>query len=433
MLLLSTMAGASQAIYMNKKVLPTVVVPGMYNYAEKAELSGDAKEDEVIRDSSGTVIRSTAGLMRRDPLPASLLATEDVETKRDLYVKVGDSLCDGGGGLWKRYEVNSVIPGSYGYCAPFCDAKEECIGFDVGLTGCNLYTQKAVALGTWPNVHFNGADPFDGENSHNDYPASPLDLTAGDTDFGKDKKFKCYRKTYYRPVQSFYRKIGFGPCDGGGEWKRYKKNEKKSEVECEHTCNIRDECVGFDTHSGECHLYTQKAMYGLWPGVDTTPLAGAGDRADKFPPTPYDLTVTDGASSDTACWGKTHWVNLASYYTTLGQQTCEGGGLWKHYKADAGTTLDECKGLCDEKTECVGLDFTGTSDECRLFTSGEPGAWTGVSGTLQDGTGHHATHFAPTAFSLSAKEDAAVDGSFCLAKTHTQPPANAQTVLVTGR
>lgn len=393
-------------------------------------------EPSVVPRRASVVIQSSALLRREEKevaKPGSLLATEETsESNRELYVKVGNSLCDGGG-LWRRYELNTVVPGSYAFCAQACDAKGECVGFDAGNTGCNLYTQKAVAVGTWPNVRFNGVAAFTGEGDHDAYPQRPEDLMAGETQFGTDQDFKCYRKTYWKPANSYYWKIGDGTCSGGGLWKRYKVDNGDYET-CEDTCNQRDECIGFDvgtwagaTDAASCFLYTQKAVVGAWPGVYGAPLDGAGDH-NKWATKPSDLSAgtiaSYDANSNAKCYGKTHWVSLDQYYMSLGDQLCTGGGLWKHYKITGGKTLKHCKHKCDGKAECIGLDFTDT--ECRLYTSKEVAAdtWEGVefdsSGAFAGADDHD--RFAPHANSLSiGAEDAPAAGSKCLMRTHPEP------------
>merc|ERR1719408_936712 len=233
------------------------------------------------------------------------------------YVLVGDSRCNGGG-LWKRYELTSVTPGQYSFCAASCNEKDECVGFDVGHTGCNLYTQKAVAIGTWPGVHFNAGEAFAGEGDHDAFPRQPSDLTVVESTEGANQLYKCYRKTFYKPADSYYWLIGNGTCSGGGgAWKRYRLTPG-NHAACEHACNLRDECIGFDVGTWKveesvlqvhlnpfnsaaktttgCFMYTQKAVHSLWPGVEAgTPLAGDGSH-DAFAANPNKLS--SGSSSD---------------------------------------------------------------------------------------------------------------------------------------
>lgn len=381
-------------------------------------------------------------------LQASLLAEGEVGaraegSRRDLYVLIGSNLCDGGG-LWKRYELNAVTPGKYEFCAAACDAKDECVGFDVGNTGCNLYTQKAVAIGTWQLVRFNNGEAFAGEGAHDAYPQTPLDLTVGNTDFGANENFQCYRKTYYKPPDSYFWLIGNGTCSGGGLWKRYELSPGNYSA-CENACNLRDECIGFDvgtwsspgstmqvhkdnhttpSTSTGCFLYTQKALFGTWPGVGiASPQSGEGEH-DAFPATPFDLSVGSHASynvgNQTQCFGKTHWVSLKSYYYPLGKNLCSGGGLWKHYKTTGGSVAD-CQDKCDMQDSCVGLDFTKGGD-CRLYTSAEVagGSWAGVTfdgAGAFSGSGDHDS-FPPSPFSLVPEFGDAEDGKHCFARTH---------------
>lgn len=380
---------------------------------------------KVSPHSSGATPETS--LMRRED-KASLLEQEEVsKSKRDLYVLIGDNVCDGGG-AWKRYKLNAVTPGRYQYCAAACDEKDECIGFDKGLTGCNLYTQKAVAVGTWPNVKFDGVAAFAGEGDHDKFPETPYDLSPGTTPFGTKNKFQCFRKTYYKPANSYYWKVGSGTCSGeGGFWKRYsmKPGDYNS---CSNACNQRDECIGFDhgtwesakggEHEKGCFLYTQKKVVGDWPGVDKEPVEGQ-DEHKGFPATPMHLKAghvsTFDKDGDAKCWAKTHWVSLASYYMELGKSGCTGSGLWKHYKM-TGSNANKCKKKCDEKAECIGLDVVGGN--CRLFTKSEVTGWEGVEATAAAGEGAH-NAFAPNAFSLSPDTAKTEAGSLCLAKTHT--------------
>lgn len=415
----------------------------------------DAQDSSsVVIDSNGDLAKSAPALVRRqEPLnrAEALIKVAEMEDKmaedQDLYVLIGDNLCSGGG-LWKRYELNAITPGEYSFCSASCNSKEECVGFDVGTTGCNLYTQKAVAIGTWPNVQFNVVEAFAGQGDHDAFPKSPSDLTLGDSQHGRDELYKCYRKTYYNPSDSYYWLIGNGTCSGGGAWKRYKMTPGTYET-CEHACNLRDECIGFDQGTWEvqesvlqvdkgsftstlqtttgCFMYTQKPVYGNWPGVEfSSPLDGEGSRQEKHPTTPNELMAGSESSmaaynvnNETRCFGKTHWVNLEQYYMELGQQTCEGGGEWKHYKMDT-ADVKHCKDKCDEKDECVGLDHD--DGKCRLYTNAalSSGSWTGVTFDGSDafaGSGDH-DKYAPTPFSLSPSTEAADSSKSCLAKTH---------------
>lgn len=429
------------------------------------------KASEVVMDSNGAM-KAAPSLVRRQDDTASVVP-EDLEewpklaeallaervvgesegkTKSkgaDLYVLTGNNICNGGGGLWKRYELNAVTPGRYDYCASACDSKGECVGFDVGRTGCNMYTQKAVAVGTWPSVRFKNAGPFAGEGAHDAFPQTPFALTAGNTKFGKDEMFKCYRKTFYKPADSYYWLIGGHTCSGGGLWKRYKMTPGNY-ASCANACNQRDECIGFDAGTWAvsddttqvyqenfqtkllttpgCFMYTQKPVHGTWPGVQAiTSEDGEGDH-DAYPATPHDLAVGYRArfevGNQTKCYGKTHFVNLAQYYMQLGQTLCSGGGRWKHYKKSGGT-LDACKSTCDSKDECVGLDFVKGGD-CRLYThvAIPPTSWEGVT---FDGSGPFAGEkdhdkFPPTPFSLTAEKGKPSHTKHCLAKTHFETP-----------
>lgn len=391
--------------------------------------------------------------MRKDKAQSGMKITTEYQagngqTPADRYVLIGDNTCSGGG-FWKRYQMNTVTPGSYSYCSQACDGKEECIGFDVGTTGCNLYTQKAVAIGTWPGVQFNVDEAFAGAGDHDAFPQTPYDLTLGTSAVATDELYKCYRKTFYKPADSYYWLVGSGTCSGGGAWKRYKMGDALGGTyhDCENACNLRDECIGFDVGTWDmgdtvvqqhlssmltiqnnktsCFFYAQKPVTGTWPGVQIgSTIAGTGEH-DDFPPTPYDLSVVNMDSTmsgynvggNTLCYGKTHWVELESYYMELGKATCVG---WKHYKASAADTKDKCKKKCDEKDECVGVDWDGS--ECRLFTSiaVASGSWTDVT---MDGSGAFAgvagkDFFAPTPFTLSPDTAAAGETKSCLAKTH---------------
>lgn len=420
----------------------------------------------MVMDSRGALAKSQATLMRRqqdkeEPSTAALLSqgAASEATQPDMFVLVGRKKCDGGG-LWKRYELTTVVPGRYEYCAAACSAKDECVGFDVGATGCNLFTSKAVALGTWPSVKFNNAAPFAGQGDHDAFPQSPLDLTAGTDD---NEVFQCFRKTYYSPPTSYFWLIGTGTCSGGGLWKRYQVSPG-DKASCENACNQRDECIGFDvgtwsvtdntqqvnqdnfvtnlvTTTG-CNMYTQKAVYGTWPLVQDGPglLDGEGEH-NKFPATPFELQtghvakyeVGDHSSNETKCFGKTHWVSLDQYYMLLGNDLCDGDGTWKHYKL-AGASLDDCKYKCDMRDECVGLDHCdsdkGTCTEgtmCRLYTheaipvsTNWPGAGTSVSA----GTGNH-DKYPLTPFLLTTNQVASDSTDYskhCFAKTHFETP-----------
>lgn len=429
-LLLATATSVSQAVQADIKPHwhasePRVVIPGEYEYKEKAIIEEDSAEKKSV-------------IMRKESLESGSL----LEDKRDLYVKVGNNLCDGDGGLWKRYEASGVVPGRYEYCAPLCDQKIECIGFDVGDTGCNLYTQKAVAIGTWPHVRSSHGEAFSGQDSHDLYPSRPLDLTVGTSLFGVKRRFKCYRKSLFRPSTSYYRHIGHGDCTGatptGGQaqWNRYTlEGAIQTSAQCLDACNLRDECIGFGEVSDRCYLYAQKEVFGTWPNVHMVVEAGVAPN-NRFPESPHDLIAanlsshedaaqnhsfshdgSDVSADHGACWGKVYWVALSSYYMKLGAQKCTGGGgEWKHYEVTGGD-LDECKKDCDETTLCIGLDFS--PDGCRLYVSEAYTGWT--SATEKPGTGLHDL-YAPDAFSLSPAEAVGdVAGTFCYAKTHHEP------------
>jgi len=365
--------------------------------------------------------------------------------------------------LWKHYEKNDVTPGRYTVCSAACDAKDECIGFDVGDTGCNMYTQRPVAIGTWNGVKFDNGNAFQGIGAHDLYPQKPTDLTLGTNAVEANQLFMCYRKTFYKPVESFYWLIGNGTCSGGGLWKRYKRNPADW-LSCSRACDQRDECVGFDfglwtvdeqtvqnyqtqfttsliTQTG-CFMYTQKAVYGTWPGVqDINPESGEGVH-DDYPATPYELKAGfkaefqagDALGQPSQCFGKTHWVSLDQYYMELGTDRCTGGGQWKHYKFSmldgVAVTLQDCKAKCDEKDSCVALDFK-ENEECRLYSrlAVPPDTWpnvhfavaTGANSTAgaYPGEGDH-DRFPPTPFSLTVSPTGT--GAKCLAKTHFESP-----------
>jgi len=276
-----------------------------------------------------------------------------------------------------------------------------------------MYTQKAVAIGTWNAVRMHNGGPLDGVGDHNDFPRTPFDLTLGAEAPLLSELYKCYRKTYYKPVDSYYWLIGGGTCSGGGLWKRYVMDPGNYST-CSTACNMRDECIGFDvgkwavsdvttqvkdangaptaTFTTElqtetaCHMYTQKPVFGTWPHVQAgTPVDGEGDH-DAWPTTPNMLSLGHvpryEVNNATQCFGKTHWVGLDQYYTALGNTLCTGAGAghagldWKHYKAKA--DLSKCKALCDMQDVCVGIDhevYAGTDDiarndhkGCRLYT-----------------------------------------------------------------
>jgi len=416
--------------------------------------SGESPKPRLVRRQAG----SEAILVDRGGVKAATTATA---AQPDLYVMIGHNKCNGGG-AWKRYEMNGVTPGRYEVCAAACNAKDECIGFDVGSTGCNLYTQKAVAVGTWPTVRFSCGGPVAGEGAHDKFPQTPTDLTAGTTALPAGETFQCYRKTYYKPADSYYWLIGNGTCSGGGLWKRYAMSPGDYDT-CEHACNQRDECIGFDVGTWEvsditeqvfmdkfktslqtttgCFMYTQKAVYGTWPGVqdgdDEAAWLGDGNH-DAWPSKPADLTAGHverfDADATAKCYGKTHYVSLDQYYMQLGNTLCSGGGTWKHYKM-TGASLEDCKLKCDAKDACVGLDHEENT-ECRLYSRlampGSSSTWDGVE--FKDGvgpwpgTGDHDA-FAPTPFSLKPEELAAgtaVDHTkTCLAKTHFETPDQA--------
>lgn len=420
----------------------------------------------TIISAGGVSLKTQPRLVRRQQalLEESVVSTVETAEKAkqpDLYVMIGHNKCDGGG-AWKRYEMNAVTPGRYEFCSAACGAKDECIGFDVGSTGCNLYTQKAVAVGTWPNVRFDCAGPLSGEGAHNAFPQKPMDLTVGNSTLPAGETFQCYRKTYYKPADSYYWLIGDGTCSGGGLWKRYGVSPGDYDT-CENACNQRDECIGFDVGTWEvsdisdqvyqdkfdtslvttsgCFMYTQKPVYGTWPlvqdGDDEAAWNGEGDH-DIWPTKPTDLTaghvVRFEVGNTAKCYGKTHYVNLDQYYLQLGNTLCSGGGTWKHYKM-TGVTLEECKLKCDAKDTCVGLDHD-ESTECRLYSRlampGGASSWEGVE--FKDnvgpwpGTGDHDA-FAPTPFSLQPEQlpagTTADHTKNCLAKTHFESPDQA--------
>lgn len=374
----------------------------------------------------------------------------------DLYVLVGKNICNGEGGLWKRYELNvKGSPGRYDYCAAACDAKDECVGFDVGRPGCNMYTQKAVAVGTWPGVRFNDANPFDGEGAHNRFPSTPSELVAGNDVHENNDMYQCYRKTFYKPADSYYWLIGHGTCSGGGLWKRYTMTPGTFAT-CENACNQRDECIGFDVGRWQvsddttqvngatmftslvttpgCFMYTQKPVYGTWPFVEDNEniLSGENDH-DAFPESPYDLKAAHVAKyevgGDSKCYGKSHWVGLDQYYMMLGKQFCTGGGTWKHYKlTQVGADLNECKTKCDMQDGCIGLDHE-VGGACRLYTriAIPLSRWPGVDhsgngnpfpGAREKSLNDDPDPFAPDPFSLVPEAGAAVEGRSCVAKTH---------------
>lgn len=432
--LLATLAAATQELHEIKphaldKVLPEVVPQ---SYQESASLLQESAS--VVMESNGAMNAASA-LLRREVKAAMLMEAES-KSRRDQYVLAGNNLCDGGG-MWKRYELNFVVPGKFDVCAAACDAKDECVGFDCGNTGCNMYTQKIVPYGTWAGVRFNDIGPFAGAGDHDKFPTTPYDLVAGSSSFGTQNRFKCYRKSDFKPAESFYWKIGEGLCSGGGLWKRYNM-EPGDYDSCASACNMKDECIGFDVsvHEGPihpedttpgCFLYAQKHVYGEWPGPEEMPMYGMGDH-NAYPPTPYDLTLGTVShfdhAKDAKCFGKTHWVALDSYYMKLGNSTCSGGGgSWKHYKRTG--DFSDCKRRCDEKVECIGMDTTGDPVEsCRLFvTRGmAAGSWQRVDFDGDNafaGEGEHDA-YAPEPFALSP--GAEEPGKACWAKTHQDPP-----------
>jgi len=418
--------------------------------------SSPQQDTSVVMDSRGHIERT--GLVRRhhEKGAESALEQEDKAKQPDLYVLIGRNRCDGGG-QWKYYELDAVTPGKYVGCSAACDAKDECVGFDVGDTGCYMYTQKAVAIGTWGGVRFNNADAFAGVGDHDKFPSKPTDLTLGTTPLAANELYMCYRKTYFKPVESYYWLIGNGTCSGGGLWKRYEKSPADF-GSCANACNQRDECIGFDvgtwavtdattqvnqdqfatqliTTTG-CFLYTQKAVYGSWPSVQAgqTAKIGEGDH-DAFPTDPSELTVGivgkyqagDVTGKPTKCYGKTHWVSLDQYYMELGTDRCTGnGGQWKYYKFStkdgAPVTLDDCKSKCDEKDSCVGLDHK-EGEECRLYSrmAVPSDRWHNVEfdGTVAFAGESAHDVFPQTPFSLSPGTGT---GAKCLAKTHFETP-----------
>jgi len=418
-------------------------------------------------DSSGSMMRRDEGGRKN---PSSLLDLEaSSETKRDQYILVGSGLCDGGG-LWKRYELNAVTPARFAYCADACDEKDECVGFDSGNSGCSLYTQKAVAVGSWPNVVFKNWNAFDGVGDHDAWPATPYDLTvtpSSDTShgsaYGVEHDFKCFRKTSYKPVESYYRALQDihnqdGACSAGTTSAGYRMHSGTLES-CTDACNIRDECIGFDVGTAAdaaanqtgghstCYLYTQKAVVntqvshgfggfekkGSWEGVEEV----AGHNKE-FLTSPSGLSVAahehhhDRYRGTAKCYVKTHWVSLSSYYMELGKHTCTGdGGPWKHYSMSGGS-MEQCKAKCDTKDECVGIDFAGT--DCRLYTSAKVTGWDGVTGG-DDGIAGVGVHdkFAPDSFSLSPdRTTAANEGTTCMVKTHSQSQRKFRNIRANG-
>jgi hypothetical protein len=431
-------------------------------YASAAQIAqvqlNERAPDNVLTSSTsageeGSKVVSK-GLLRKEQVSLAETANRKEAKSRvtDLYVNVGQNLCDGGTsesatGLWKRYELTKVKPAEYKYCAAACDDKDECVGFDMGNFGCNLYTQKAVALGTWPSVRFNDADAFDGQGEHNKFPAMPVDLVAGTNAVPSGDHYQCYRKTFYKPADSYYWLIGHGTCSGGGMWKRYVMTPGDFQS-CEHACNMRDECIGFDVgvwqvsdatiqvfgaqfdttmvNTTGCFMYTQKAVYGTWPLVqDNTNLQDGDGDHDDFPATPYELSAGYVARFEvgnlTKCYGKTHWVGLDQYFMLLGKEKCSGGGFWRHYKMVDGT-LEDCKDRCDMKDSCVGLDYS-EGEPCRLFTrlAVSPGSWhesvhSNASGEAFAGQGTH-DKFAQSPYDLiplAGKNES----RGCYAKTH---------------
>jgi len=411
----------------------------------------------VVMEGNGAMRKSSVVRRHQESGPAALVEDSKSRQGPDLYVLIGDNRCDGGG-KWKHYELNTERPGNYLHCSASCDSKDECVGFDIGTSGCNMYTQKAVPFGTWNNVRFKDAGPFPGENAHDAFPKTPFDLLLGTGILPPKKMVKCYRKTFYKPVESYYRLIGDGTCSGGGLWKRYKMTPASHDT-CETACSQRDECLGFDLGTWEitdnttqvdraefkttlititgCFMYTGKPVFGIWPGVQAnTPEDGEGDH-DKFPQKPDDLTAgfvaryqAGNRSGDpnylkSQCWAKTHWVGMNEYYMQLGQRRCDGGaGVWKHYKLPA-ATLQLCKDKCDEQDACIGLDYK-VDEDCRLFTrmAIPAGAWDGVgyddSGSMSHAYNGHGDHdaFPQSPFDLVVNTGSPDAMSACLAKTH---------------
>jgi len=444
-------------------------------HIKSSPASGQDAIDTIAMDSQGSFQKSS-GLVRRQRQQATytLSAVEqddndDKVRQPDPYVLIGRNKCDGGG-QWKHYEMNSVTPGKYTVCSAACDAKDECIGFDVGDTGCNLYTQRPVAIGTWEGVKFDNGGAFVGMGAHDAYPTKPMDLTLGTTPLDANMLFMCYRKTFYKPVESYYWLIGNGTCSGGGLWKRYKRSPADWQS-CSRACDQRDECVGFDfglwtvtqqtvqTYQTQftttrvttpgCFMYAQKPVFGTWPSVqDINPESGEGDH-DDYPKTPFELKAGfkaefqagDETGQPSQCFGKTHWVNLEQYYMELGTDRCTGGGQWKYYKMSmidgVPVTLQDCKSKCDEKDSCVGVDFKD-NEECRLYSrvAVPPDTWPNVhfaaasadeastsisnmTAGAYPGDGDH-NKFPPTPFSLSVNPTGT--GAKCLAKTHFESP-----------
>jgi len=449
-------------------VIGAAVLTALASKVQVHTATGTQDGDDMVIDSSGTMSKSASGLMRRHQeydqrleaqvemeLSAAGASSQDTKPKlgSNDYILAGSNRCNGGG-LWKRYESNSVTPGEYVGCASTCLEKEECVGFDIGTTGCNMYTQKAVAIGTWPNVQFNNGEAFAGVADHDAFPQSASDLTVGASTEGANEFYKCYQKTNVTAASnSYYWLIGNGTCSGGGAWNRYKLTPGDYAT-CENACNLRDECVGFDVGTWEiqesvlqvhqdnfkntektttgCLMYAQKAVHAAWPGVEvgTNLVAGAGDH-EAFPATPHELKEgslesfnVNGASK---CYGKSRSVDLASYYVQLGKQTCDGGGKWKHYKSRA-VDAQECKDKCDEKDECIAVDFTDVElrsqgkGKCQLYTN-TPLAASSWADVTFDGAGAFAGHgdhdrHPSTPSDLSPKSSRNDPLKKCFVKTH---------------
>jgi len=406
------------------------------------------QKSKIVRRHYETGEPTSLGKVKEKNVASAAALEETKVGQPDLYTLIGSNRCNGGG-YWKRYKMLGITPAIYKYCAASCDSKGECVGFDIGNDGCNMYTQKAVPVGTWPSVRFLNAGPFDGEGNHDAFAKTPFDLTVGTGALQDGELFQCYRKTYYKPVESYYWLIGTGTCSGGGMWKRYKVTPANYSS-CEDACNIRDECVGFDigswivsedteqifqaefntsavTTTG-CFMYTQKPVFGTWPGVmDVFPEDGEGAH-DAYPPTPNDLTIGHVARYEagnlTKCYGKTHSVTLAQYYQPIGATLCSGGGSWKHYKL-MNATVEECKLKCDEKDSCLGLDWKENVG-CRLYSriAIPPGTWSGVmfdAGIPFPGEKDHDA-FPETPWVLKPTNATPSRSMACLAKTHYESP-----------
>lgn len=412
----------------------------------------------VVVDSTGgpSVVRRERPRRHAKRVKAQPHAFSELElgqkvesSRRQDYILAGtDSICGGpDGGLYMHYEMTTEIPGTFESCSTACDSKEECIGFDIGGDGCNLYTTKAVAFGSWMNVMFHESGAWPGKGDYvEEFAQHPTDLTPEER-----ANSKCYRRTTFKPAQMWYWPIGDHTCAGGGLWKRYKMTPA-SQWQCENACNQRDECIGYDvgiwvvtqidtqlyqkdietnwaTESG-CHLYTQKPVYGNWPGVQIKEALPGEYEHDAFPPTPLDLkpeyVFKYEAANDTKCYGKTDWVDLSEYYWTLGEGSlCEGDGVWRHYKRLNAEDRTACEDMCDQQDLCLGFDFDSTAKVCRAFTQlAIPKDMWGTNIEFNGtgyfvGSGDHEA-FAPTPYSLKPVTQGDAD-NVCCAKVHWNP------------